>query len=32
MFANMLTDKPRWDVEIFGEEGEKKATHKIVLA
>lgn len=25
-------DKPRWNVEIFGEEGEKPATHKIVLA
>lgn len=26
-----LCNKPRWDVEIFGEEGEKPATHKIVL-
>lgn len=26
-----LCNKPRWDVEIFGEEGEKSATHKIVL-
>jgi len=27
-----LCNKPRWDVDIFGEEGEKSATHKIVLS
>lgn len=26
------TDKPRWDVNIFGEESEKPASHKVILS
>jgi hypothetical protein len=27
-----FTDKPRWDVNIFGEEAEKPASHQVILS
>jgi L-glyceraldehyde reductase len=30
-YTNTLLDKPDWDIDVFGDEKEKSATHKVVL-
>lgn len=28
---SLITDKPKWDINVFGEEEEKGAKHQVVL-